>query len=350
LSHTFKSLHIENPEIRELFARLEKALNEAQPEYKFYKRNAEPIRYGDGDLVYADGTNWNPGSGEGLYHRAGGAWNFIEGSGGGGVGTVTLVSVVSANGFAGTVATASTTPAITLTTTITGILKGNGTALSAAVAGDFPTLNQNTTGSAASLTTARTIDGQSFNGTSNITVVAPGTVAAANKATPADADLFPLVDSAASNVLKNISWADVVGNLFGSETWTPVVTFATPGDVSLTYTRQLGWLYWKYSEITLHFDIEATITHTTASGELWVTGATYGAASTPTGATYAGVLGDFRGITKANFTQFNPILSVGGSTVRFRASASAQAPATLTATEVPTGGTLLLRGSITYTS
>lgn len=49
-------------------------------------------------------------------------------------GTVTSVSVVSANGFAGTVATSTTTPAITLTTTITGLLKGNGTAISAAVA------------------------------------------------------------------------------------------------------------------------------------------------------------------------------------------------------------------------
>jgi len=49
------------------------------------------------------------------------------------LGTVTSVSVVSSNGFAGTVATATTTPAITLTTSITGVLKGNGTAISAAV-------------------------------------------------------------------------------------------------------------------------------------------------------------------------------------------------------------------------
>jgi hypothetical protein len=47
-------------------------------------------------------------------------------------GTVTSVSVVTANGFAGTVATATSTPAITLTTSITGILQGNGTAISAA--------------------------------------------------------------------------------------------------------------------------------------------------------------------------------------------------------------------------
>jgi hypothetical protein len=50
-------------------------------------------------------------------------------------GTVTTVSVVSANGFAGTVANATSTPAITLSTTITGVLKGNGTAISAATAG-----------------------------------------------------------------------------------------------------------------------------------------------------------------------------------------------------------------------
>ncbi|CAB4154087.1 hypothetical protein UFOVP632_18 [uncultured Caudovirales phage] len=48
-------------------------------------------------------------------------------------GTVTAVSVVSANGFAGT-SSGGATPALTLTTTITGLLKGNGTAISAAVA------------------------------------------------------------------------------------------------------------------------------------------------------------------------------------------------------------------------
>jgi hypothetical protein len=56
------------------------------------------------------------------------------GAGSGG-GTVSSVSVTSANGFAGTVADATTTPAITLTTSITGVLKGNGTAISAATSG-----------------------------------------------------------------------------------------------------------------------------------------------------------------------------------------------------------------------
>jgi hypothetical protein len=50
-------------------------------------------------------------------------------------GTVTTVSVANANGLSGSVSNPSTTPAITLSTTVTGIVKGDGTALSAAVAG-----------------------------------------------------------------------------------------------------------------------------------------------------------------------------------------------------------------------
>lgn len=62
-----------------------------------------------------------------------GTWD-VSASGTGGTGTVTTVSVVSANGFAGSVATATSTPAITISTSVTGVLKGNGTAISAATA------------------------------------------------------------------------------------------------------------------------------------------------------------------------------------------------------------------------
>jgi len=58
-----------------------------------------------------------------------------NGSGGGGSGTVTSVSVVPANGFSGSVANDTTTPAITIRTSVTGLLKGNGTSISPATSG-----------------------------------------------------------------------------------------------------------------------------------------------------------------------------------------------------------------------
>ncbi len=65
-----------------------------------------------------------------------GIWNGTSWTyAGAGSGSVTSVSVASANGFAGTVATATTTPAITIKTSVTGLLKGNGTAVSAAASG-----------------------------------------------------------------------------------------------------------------------------------------------------------------------------------------------------------------------
>lgn len=69
--------------------------------------------------------------------------NIPQYSGGGGSGTVTSVSVATANGFAGSVATPTTTPAITLSTNVTGLLKGDGTGVSAATPGtDYLTGNQ----------------------------------------------------------------------------------------------------------------------------------------------------------------------------------------------------------------
>lgn len=64
-------------------------------------------------------------------------------------------------------------------------------------------------GTATALATARTIDGQSFDGTANITVVAPATHAAGAKSPPVDADELPLVDSSASWGLAKLTWANL---------------------------------------------------------------------------------------------------------------------------------------------
>lgn len=41
------------------------------------KTNQAPAKPRDGDVRYADGTNWNPGSGQGLYAYYSSAWHFL---------------------------------------------------------------------------------------------------------------------------------------------------------------------------------------------------------------------------------------------------------------------------------
>ena len=89
----------------------------------------------DGDLLVTTGANTfgtlAVGAGQSIRRNSGGtAFEVFTPS----TGTVTGLSVVSANGFAGSV-TSGATPAITLSTSISGMLKGNGTAISAGTDG-----------------------------------------------------------------------------------------------------------------------------------------------------------------------------------------------------------------------
>lgn len=99
-------------------------------------------------------------------------------------GSVTTVSIASANGFAGTVTNPTTTPAITLSTTITGILKGNGTGIFAATAGtDYLNANQTITLSGAVTGSGTTAITATFpNATANTFLAGPTTGAAATPA------------------------------------------------------------------------------------------------------------------------------------------------------------------------
>ena len=79
----------------------------------------------------------SPSNGQVLTYNNGLWENQTNGSG-----TVTSVSVVSANGLSGSVANSTTTPAITLSTSVSGLLKGSAGALAAASATDVPELPQ----------------------------------------------------------------------------------------------------------------------------------------------------------------------------------------------------------------
>ncbi len=121
----------------------------------------------------------------------------------GGTGTVTSVSVVSANGFEGTVADPTTTPAITISTSIIGLLKGNGTSISSATA-DTDYLTPSTAGSTY-VPVTRTVNGQALSG--NIVVAAAagtltGTTLASNVTTASIRTMGDPASSALGNGLQ----------------------------------------------------------------------------------------------------------------------------------------------------
>src|SRR5437773_1530589 len=136
------------------------------------------------------------------------------GSEGLGAGTVTSVSVTTANGVSGSVATATTTPAISLSldgitpTSVNGVvLSGSATptlavtgtsSVSGANTGDQSSVSGNA-GTATALQTARLINGTSFNGTSDITVAAAaGTLTGATLAAGVTASSLTSVGTLAS--------------------------------------------------------------------------------------------------------------------------------------------------------
>ena len=161
-------------------------------------------------------------------------------SGTAGSGTVTKASVVSANGFAGSVATDTTTPAITISTSITGLLKGDGTAISAATSGtDYAIPSGNITGTAAGLSTtlAVTSGGTGLatltaenvilgNGTSNPTFVAPST--SGNVLTSNGTTWLSQAPAGSGTVTKaSVVSANGFAGTVATDTTTPAITIST---------------------------------------------------------------------------------------------------------------------------
>ena len=60
--------------VEDELVRLQTFLNTPQDFVVFKVTNVAPTRPIEGMIAFADGTNWNPGSGKGLYKYQSGAW------------------------------------------------------------------------------------------------------------------------------------------------------------------------------------------------------------------------------------------------------------------------------------
>jgi hypothetical protein len=132
--------------------------------------------------------------------------------------TISITGDVTAAGSTGALTSAVTKiNGTSLAGLATGILK-NTTATgvpSIAVAGDFPTLNQNTSGNADTATelqTTRTIGGSNFNGGANVTSFpAPGAIGGTTPSTGAFTSVAALSDSGYQTVIGQLTSGDRVG-------------------------------------------------------------------------------------------------------------------------------------------
>ena len=130
--------------------------------------------------------------------------------------------------------------------------------------------------------------------------------------------------------------------------FTPVLTAGTAGDLSVAYTEQLGYAEISGNKITAWFSIiTSAFTHTTASGNILVTGLPFRASSLMS--PFFGQAVMFSGMTKANYTQVVGAVSAAATQITFYASGSAQASGVVAITDFPTGGTVKLQGCVIYT-
>jgi hypothetical protein len=232
-----------------------------------------------------------------------------------GAGTISATSVPAAGITAGTAAINISGNAATVTTNanLTGPITsiGNATAIGA----------QTGTGSVFAMQAV-----PSFS-----TTIGVGSATAAGSGAGIS---FPATQSASSNANTLDDYEEGV--------WTPVVTFAVPGDLSVAYSIQNGFYTKIGREVFIRFSIAtSSFTHTTASGSLQVTGLPY-TSDSASNSFSSSAIGSWQGITKANYAQLAGVVSPSSSLITFQLSAQGQTTATVTQVEAPTASALQL--------
>lgn len=134
-------------------------------------------------------------------------------------------------------------------------------------------------------------------------------------------------------------------NYYDEGTFTPVVTFATPGDLSVSYVNQSGTYVRIGAFVNAVIALTFTPTYTTASGAIQITGAPFTASATVIGA-------------MSNDTNFNypasrtaPIfrISSGGTTFLSFGIGSGAGATGFSTTQFPTGVQHTIRMQLCYT-
>lgn len=146
----------------------------------------------------------------------------------------------------------------------------------------------------------------------------------------------------APTVIDALTSDDFTGTEFYQRSsWTPVLTFTTPGDLNVVYSAQSG-TYFKIGNLVVALANigTSTFTHTTASGNLEITGVPF--ANAAAAFRVSGPV-TWAGITKAGYTDIGTTMAGSVTTINFRASGSGVGNDNVHAADMPTGGSVVLR-------
>lgn len=146
-----------------------------------------------------------------------------------------------------------------------------------------------------------------------------------------------------------ITLAKLASDAYQQGSWTPVFTFATPGDLNIAFDVQDGRYHRIGNMAHVAFRIRtSTFTHTTAAGNLQISQSGGGGIPFANGGIFA--MGPLRwtGITKAGYTDIAVRSAPGEAIYQLNASGSGVGAALVAAADVPSGGTVELIGSVIY--
>jgi hypothetical protein len=130
-------------------------------------------------------------------------------------------------------------------------------------------------------------------------------------------------------------------------TWTPALSFATPGDLSVTYTRNAGRYQKIGNTVYVSFTIvTSAFTYTTASGAARITGLPFTQLNVT--ANFTGIAVGLEGYTKANYTTVAVESVPGQAYLQMNGYGSGQAISGIVAADMPSGTRKILQCQFQY--
>jgi hypothetical protein len=131
-------------------------------------------------------------------------------------------------------------------------------------------------------------------------------------------------------------------SVYSSGTWTPVVAFATPGDLSVSYGTRNAHYVRIGTLVFVSFDLTFTPTFTTGSGAISISGLPYSVANN------AEVSGTIRALSVTRADEYVTVYAPSSTTIGLLTIGTTGSAGALNHTNFPTGVAHTWRASMVY--